>query len=89
MTSDLQRDIARLERGLRFGRDSDHVDPRPAPHDGHAIRSRPLRSRSPIALEQGRPVWPPSTGSAVSWRTGSLSPIAFGEQCGDAGHTLD
>ena len=36
------------------------------PHDGHAMRSRPLRSRRPIASSSWRPAFASSTGSAVS-----------------------
>ena len=36
------------------------------PHDGHAMRSSPLRSRSPSASSSCRPALASSTGSAVS-----------------------
>ncbi len=44
----LQRNLAVLERLLRLTGDADHVDLGPPTH-GHAMRSRPLRSRRPNA----------------------------------------
>src|SRR5439155_20620784 len=45
------------------------------PHDGHAIRSRPLRSRRPIASSSWRPARASSTGSAGGeWRMVSPMP---------------
>ena len=58
------------------------------PHDGHAIRSRPLRSRSPSDSSKTRPAFASSTGSAVSEKR-IVSPIPSASSVRDAGHRLD
>ena len=84
---DLERDVALLRAAPARSDATPMTSTSARPHDGHAIRSRPLRSRRPSASSRVRPAFASSTGSAVSEKR-IVSPMPSASNVADAGDRL-